>query len=86
MSRKETDRKREPYHAIKYFLSVNNLSQMDLGMVIGKSKTDINKRLNGTGSDFTLSEARKLTGEFGIPYAYFFKPEVPHMEQNQNTG
>ena len=77
MDGKVKSRTREPYYAIKYFLSVNNISQSDLGEAIGKTKTDINKRLNGTGPDFRLTEARALSREFGIPYEYFFKPIVP---------
>lgn len=74
------NRRREPYHSIKNYLDINRIKQSELADVLGKSPSDINKRLNGTGADFALTEARILNGKFGIPIAYFFEVKVPLKE------
>lgn len=59
----------------------NKISQKQLGVAIGKDKSAINQKLNGTGGDFSLNEARALCVIFGIPKEYFFEISVPKVEQ-----
>lgn len=72
-----TSRRHQPYRKIKAFLVENNISQKQLGTLINKSQSAVNQKLNGTGGDFTLHEARLLSQHFGIPRTYFFEINVP---------
>jgi hypothetical protein len=42
----------------------------------------VNKKINGTGPDFKLSEARILSEQLGVPLSLFFTVKVPLKEQN----
>jgi len=75
------NRRREPYTRIKIFLYQNNIQQHEVGSVIGKTGSAINQKLNGTGGDFSLSEARMLCEKLGIPMEFFFEIGVPKKEQ-----
>lgn len=79
-------RRRQPYSKIKVYLYQNNISQVEVGAVIGKTSSAINQKLNGTGGDFSLSEARILCEKFGIPKEFFFELDVPFKEQNELDG
>ncbi|WP_322924589.1 helix-turn-helix transcriptional regulator [Paenibacillus campi] len=81
----KAERKREPYTKIKMFLMENNISQKQLGEAIGKGTSAINQKINGTGGDFSLAEARVLCKEFGLPKEYFFEIKVPKSEQKEGT-
>jgi transcriptional regulator with XRE-family HTH domain len=72
-----TSRRHQPYRKIKAFLVENSISQRDLGELINKSQSAVNQKLNGTGGDFSLQEARLLAEHYGIPRAYFFDLDVP---------
>lgn len=67
-----TSRRHQPYRKIKAFLVENNISQKELGEILEKSQSAINQKLNGTGGDFSLQEARLMSEKLGIPSAYFF--------------
>ena len=86
MIKQGANRIREPYREIKKFLIDRDIDQQTFGEVIGKNPSDINKRLNGTGADFSLSEARKLVDEFKIPFEYFFEPNVPISEREPTAS
>ncbi|AIQ63291.1 hypothetical protein PSTEL_09510 [Paenibacillus stellifer] len=75
------NRRREPYTKIKVFLLERNIPQSEVGEVIGKRSSAINQKLNGTGGDFSLGEARVLSRQFGIPMEYFFEVDVPKKER-----
>lgn len=70
-----------PYNKIKSFLVIHNISQKEVGLLIQKSPSAVNQKLNGTGGDFSLEEARMMTSHFGIPRAYFFEIIVPKKER-----
>lgn len=48
-----------------------------VGETIGTTANMVNKKINGTGSDFKLSEARTLHNKLKVPMAYFFEIDVP---------
>lgn len=74
------NRRREPYTKIKVYLYENNIPQSEVGNAIGKTSSAINQKLNGTGGDFSLGEARILSDRFGIPREFFFELGVPKKE------
>lgn len=76
-----TSRRHLPYNKIKAFLVENNISQKEVGLVISKSPSAVNQKLNGTGGDFSLEEARLMSLNLGVPRAYFFEINVPIKEQ-----
>lgn len=80
------NRRRQPYTKIKVFLYQNNIPQNELGSVIGKTGSAINQKLNGTGGDFSLGEARALCERFGIPKEFFFEIDVPIRERSGREG
>ncbi|EJO04131.1 helix-turn-helix domain-containing protein [Oenococcus oeni] len=77
-----TNRVREPYLELKGWLVEHNVKQSEVAKVLNTSSNYINKKINGTGSDFTLLEARKLVKHFGMPGSIFFTVLVPIREQN----
>lgn len=76
-----TSRRHRPYRKIKAFLVENNISQKQLGELLEKSQSAVNQKLNGTGGDFSLQEARIMAESLGIPNAYFFEMNVPEKER-----
>lgn len=73
--------RREAYNGLKGWLVANNISQTRVAKVLGTTPNYVNKKLNGTGSDFKLSEARILHSDLKVPMAYFFEIDVPLKEQ-----
>ena len=57
-------KKRIIYRQLKGWLVSNNISQKRVGEIIGTTANVVNKKINGTGSDFKLSEARALHNKF----------------------
>ena len=45
-------RRHEPYTKFKAYLDEKNIKQSEVARLIGKSKTALNQKLNGTGGDF----------------------------------
>lgn len=82
----QADRRRPPYTKIKMWLMEHNISQKKIGAAIGKDVSNVNQKLNGTGGDFSLSEARILCRDFGIPREYFFEVPVPKTERSSITN
>ncbi|MFT8329612.1 MAG: helix-turn-helix transcriptional regulator [Oenococcus oeni] len=76
------NRVREPYLELKGWLAEHNVRQSELAEVLDTTSNYVNKKINGTGSDFTLLEARKLVKHFGMPGSIFFTIHVPIREQN----
>lgn len=79
-------RRRPIYSGLKGWMVANNISQNEMAKVLNSTPNNINKKLNGTGSDFKLSEARELYEKLGTPAAYFFEIRVPIKERNKNTS
>ena len=73
-------RKRQPYNKIKAFLVENGIKHKDVAKILDMAPNTISKKLNGFGGDFTLSEAKQLHSDFGVPITYFFEPAVPKKE------
>ncbi|PRO75667.1 hypothetical protein C6Y11_17335 [Lactiplantibacillus pentosus] len=72
------------YRELKGWLVAHNISQGQVAELLGTKTNYINKKLNGTGSDFRLSEARKMHDELGVPMVYFFEIVVPLKERSAN--
>lgn len=73
--------KRKPYRALKAWLIENDISQSELATTLGTTSNYVNKKINGTGPDFRLSEVRKANSDLGIPIDIFFTLKVPLKEQ-----
>ncbi|MCI2152429.1 XRE family transcriptional regulator [Leuconostoc mesenteroides] len=79
------ERIRKPYSELKGWLATNSISQKELAKSLDTTSNYINKKINGTGSDFKLSEVRKMSRDFGIPYRLFFTIDVPIKEQEKSA-
>lgn len=73
------------YRNLKGWLVARNISQSEVAELLGTTPNYVNKKLNGTGPDFRLSEARKLHSNFGAPMAYFFEVNVPIKERMEES-
>ncbi|WP_353894935.1 XRE family transcriptional regulator [Pediococcus pentosaceus] len=76
-------KKRIIYRQLKGWLVSNNISQKRVGEIIGTTANVVNKKLNGTGSDFKLSEVRTLHNKLKVPTDCFFEIEVSLSEQKE---
>lgn len=74
---------RDSYNKVKAYLIEQNINRTDVARTLNIRPQTLNKRLNGFGGDFRLSEVTKLYEEYGIPYALFFEPKVPLKELYQ---
>lgn len=63
---------RNPYLKVKAFLVENRIKQKDVAKELNMSVPTINKKLNGTGADFTIIEARKFCLKFKADPKIFF--------------
>lgn len=77
------NRKRDPYYRIKAFLVEHDIKQNEVAALFNVKANTISKKLNGFGGDFTLSEAKTMHQELGVPVAYFFEPSVPKKERRE---
>lgn len=73
------------YRDLKGWLVARGISQNKVASFLGTTPNYVNKKLNGTGPDFRLSEARKLHTSFGVPMAYFFEVDVPFSERKETV-
>lgn len=69
----EATRRRNPYRKLKAFIVEMGLSQKELANYLDKTPSALNQNLNGTGGDFSLSEARLLIEKYKVPPEYFFE-------------
>lgn len=76
-------KKRIIYRQLKGWLVSNSISQKRVGEIIGTTANVVNKKINGTGSDFKLSEARTLHNKLKVPIDCFFEIEVPLSEREE---
>lgn len=65
-------RRHEPYTKFKAYLDEKKIRQYEVAELIGKSKTALNQKLNGTGGDFSLTEIRIICNKFKISCDDFF--------------
>ena len=72
---------RKPYLELKGWMASHNISQVEMAKVLGTTPSYVNKKINGTGPDFKLSEARKLAAKLKIPIDIFFAVKVTIKEQ-----
>lgn len=63
---------RQAYWKLKGFLAEKNIKQKQVADILGISVPAFNKRLNGTGTDFSVKEARKICTEFNAEAGIFF--------------
>lgn len=77
--------KRAPYLALKAWMIQNEVSQSELANKLGTTSNYINKKINGTGPDFRLSEVRKANKSLGVPIDIFFKIDVSIKEQKEKV-
>ena len=64
--------KREPYMKFKGYLVENRIQQVEVANLLGMSKASINKKLNGTGSDFSVQDLKKICIKYSISADKFF--------------
>lgn len=74
-------RNRAPYNKIKAFFVENGIKHKEVAQLLQVNPNTISKKLNGFGGDFSLSDAKLLHYQLGVPIAYFFEPEVPKKER-----
>lgn len=69
----DAERRRKPYRKLKAFIVEQGLSQKEVANYLEKTASALNQNLNGTGGDFSLSEARLLIEKYKVPPEYFFE-------------
>lgn len=74
------------YNDLKGWLVAHDIAQTTVASALGTTPNYVNKKLNGTGPDFRLSEARKMHESLGVPMAYFFEVSVPSKEQGAEAA
>ena len=68
---------KQPYWKLKGFLAENNIKQKQVAELLGISVPAFNKRLNGTGADFSIREARKICTTFNANVEIFLTSVFP---------
>lgn len=64
--------KRQPYLKFKGFLVENNIQQKEVAKILNISNSALNKKINGTGSDFTVQEAKEICQALNTDSRIFF--------------
>ena len=64
--------KKQPYLKFKGFLVENNIQQKEVAKILNISNSTLNKKINGTGSDFTIQEAKKICQTLNTNSEIFF--------------
>ena len=62
--------KHEPYKKLEGYKKEHDITNADIGRVLGISETAVIKKNSGE-SDYFLSEVKKLQKELNIPYHIF---------------
>lgn len=63
---------RKSYKKLQGWMVTNDVSRKDIAASIDSTVNTVGKKLNRKGTDFRLSEARKIHDILGAPMAYFF--------------
>lgn len=64
--------KREPYGKFKGYLVENNIQQKEVADLLEMSNASFNKKLNGTGADFSVQDLKKICLKYDISADKFF--------------
>jgi DNA-binding XRE family transcriptional regulator len=67
-----TTRKRPIYFKLKAFFVENGINQDEPANLLGVTRATFNSKINGTGSDFSLQEARKLCEKYSLKMDDYF--------------
>lgn len=60
------------YYKFKAYMSEKGIIQAEVAKLIEVSNATLNKKINGTGSDFSLTEVRTITRHYNISAEEFF--------------
>lgn len=63
---------RVKYSKLKGFLVEKNIKQKDVAELLNMTISTFNKKLNGTGADFTMQEARLICMKYNVKAEIFF--------------
>lgn len=63
---------RNQYYKFNAWLKENRINQEEVADLIGVTRITLNKKINGSGSDFTLTEVRTIANHFHINANDFF--------------
>lgn len=63
---------RATYNKFKGFLVENGIQQKEVAELLNISVPTFNKRLNGTGSDFSIQDVKKICSRYNIKAEIFF--------------
>jgi len=63
---------KQGYFKLKGFLVENNIKQKVVANMLGMSVPTFNKKLNGTGGDFSVREARTICKKLNADVEIFF--------------
>lgn len=63
---------RATYNKFKGFLAENGIQQKEVAELLNISVPTFNKRLNGTGSDFSIQDVKKICSRYNIKAEIFF--------------
>ena len=63
---------RATYNKFKGFLAENRIQQKEVAELLNISVPTFNKRLNGTGSDFSIQDVKKICSRYNIKAEIFF--------------
>lgn len=63
---------RATYNKFKGFLVENGIQQKEVAKLLNISVPTFNKKLNGTGSDFSIQDVKKICSRYNIKAEIFF--------------
>ena len=63
---------RATYNKFKGFLVENGIQQKEVAKLLNISVPTFNKKLNGTGSDFSIQVVKKICSTYNIKAEIFF--------------
>lgn len=63
---------REPYYKLIDFMRRNNIKHKEMADFLGKSPSAFSQNINGTGADFSLSEARMICKKWNLNIDEYF--------------
>lgn len=68
----QANRRRNPYFKFRAFLDEQGIQQIEVANILGITKSTMNKKINGTGGDFSLPEVRKICEVYNISADEYF--------------
>lgn len=64
--------KRQPYYKLIDFMRRNDIKHKEMADFLGKSPSAFSQNINGTGADFSLSEARAICQKWNLNIDEYF--------------